>query len=75
MWYFVTLSMPNSGIEPQGNVTASATPFSRMSRTSGADAWTLVPPSIVTKVAIVACAGRIFMPLHIAGHYDLLRGE
>src|SRR5436309_253543 len=29
--------MPNSGIEPHGNVTASATPFSRMSRTSGAD--------------------------------------
>ena len=35
MWYLVTLSMPNSGIEPHGKVTASATPFSSTSRTSG----------------------------------------
>src|ERR1044072_3398365 len=63
MWYLVTLSMPNSGPEPHGKVTASATPFSRMSRTSGALDCTLVPPSCVTHVAMVACAGRIFMPL------------
>ena len=67
MWYFVTLSMPNSGTEPHGKVTASATPFSRMSRTSGALDCTLVPPSSVTNEAIVACAGRIFMPLMSPG--------
>ena len=67
MWYFVTLSMPNSGTEPHGNVTASATPFSRMSRTSGALDCTLVPPSRVTNDAIVACAGLIFMPLMSPG--------
>src|ERR1043165_7663237 len=67
MWYLVTLSMPNSGIEPHGKVTASATPFSMMSRTSGADEFTLVPPSCVIQVAIVACAGRIFMPLMSPG--------
>src|SRR3954447_8359044 len=55
--------MPNSGTEPHGDVTASATPLSRMSRTSGALDGTLVPPSCVTKVVVVACAGRIFMPL------------
>src|SRR5271169_5835266 len=54
--------MPNSRIEPHGKVTASATPFSRMSRTSGAAACTLVPPSEVTSDAVVACDGRIFMP-------------
>ncbi len=67
MWYFVTLSMPNSTIEPQGKVTASATPFSMTSRTSGAEALTLVPPSWVTSVAMMACAGRIFMPLMSPG--------
>ena len=36
MWYFVTLSTPNSSTEPHGKVTASATPFSSTSRTSGA---------------------------------------
>src|SRR6185436_20125292 len=55
--------MPNSGTEPQGKVTASATPCSRMSRTSGALDCTLVPPSEVTKLAMVACAGRIFLAL------------
>ena len=36
-------------------------------RTSGADDCTLVPPSWVTQVAMVACAGRIFMPLMSPG--------
>src|SRR6185295_961551 len=67
MSYFVTLSMPNSTSEPQGKVTASATPRSMMSRTSGAEDWTLVPPSWVTKFAMVAWAGRIFMPLTSSG--------
>src|SRR5215468_6908133 len=38
-----------------------------MSRTSGAEDDTLVPPSSVTKFPIVACAGRIFMPLTSSG--------
>ena len=59
--------MPNSGIEPHGKVTASATPRSIASRTSGAAAFTLVPPSCVMKVAMVAWAGRIFMPLMSSG--------
>src|SRR5690242_20771024 len=67
MSYLVTLSMPNSTSEPQGKVTASATPRSMMSRTSGADDCTLVPPSWVTKLAMVASAGRIFMPLMSSG--------
>src|ERR1700752_3212441 len=67
MWYLVTLSMPNSTSDPQGKVTASATPRSMMSRTSGAEDCTLVPPSWVTKFAIVASAGRIFMPLTSSG--------
>src|SRR3981189_3735371 len=67
MWYFVTLSMPNSTSDPHGKVTASATPRSMMSRTSGAEDWTLVPPSSVTKFAMVAWAGRIFMPLTSSG--------
>src|SRR6185369_15015632 len=67
MSYLVTLSMPNSTSEPQGKVTPSATPRSMMSRTSGAEDCTLVPPSDVTKLAMVACAGRIFMPLTSSG--------
>src|ERR1700722_6272873 len=67
MSYFVTLSMPNSTSDPQGKVTASATPRSMMSRTSGAEDCTLVPPSSVTKLAMVASAGRIFMPLTSSG--------
>src|SRR5665213_329124 len=67
MWYFVTLSMPNSTSDPQGKVTASATWRSMMSRTSGADDWTLVPPSSVTRLAMVASAGRTFMPLMSSG--------
>src|SRR5476649_717965 len=67
MWYFVTLSMPNSTSDPHGKVTASATPRSMMSRTSGAEDCTLVPPSAVTKLAMVASAGRIFMPLTSSG--------
>src|SRR4029079_614214 len=63
MWYFVTLSTPSSGTEPQGKVTASATPFSSTSRTSVALACTLVPPSSVTQAATVACAGLTFIPL------------
>src|SRR5262245_65572486 len=63
MWYLVTLSTPNSTRDPQGKVTPSATPRSMVSRTSGAEVCTLVPPSRVTKFAMVACAGRIFMPL------------
>src|SRR4029079_10165470 len=67
MSYFVTLSIPNSTSDPQGKVTASATPRSIMSRTSGAEDCTLVPPRSVTKLAMVACAGRIFMPLTSSG--------
>src|SRR6201994_5218568 len=67
MWYFVTLSTPNSTSDPQGKVTPSATPRSMMSRTSGAEDCTLVPPSSVTKFAMVAWAGRIFMPLTSSG--------
>src|SRR5580765_2356340 len=67
MSYFVTLSMPNRTTEPQGKVTPSATPRSMMSRTSGAEDCTLVPPSWVTKFAMVAWAGRIFMPLTSSG--------
>src|SRR3972149_10622029 len=59
--------MPTSGIDPHGKVTASATPLARISRTSGALDCTLAPPSCVTQVAMVACAGRIFMPLTSAG--------
>src|SRR5262249_22276939 len=53
----------SSGTEPHGNVTASATPFSSTSRTSGALACTLVPPSCVTQAATVAVDGRTFSPL------------
>src|SRR5580692_8621058 len=67
MWNFVTLSTPNSTSEPHGKVTPSATPRSMMSRTSGAEDCTLVPPSSVTKLAMVASAGRIFMPLTSSG--------
>src|ERR1700687_444114 len=59
--------MPNSTGEPHGKVTASATPRSMMSRTSGAEDCTSVPPRIVTKVAIVASAGRILSPLISSG--------
>src|ERR1700735_3705009 len=38
-----------------------------MSRTSGAEDWTLVPPSNVTKFAMVASAGRILRPLTSSG--------
>ena len=75
MWYFVTLSMPNSTSEPQGKVTASATPRSMMSRTSGAEDCTLVPPSAVTKLAMVAWAGRTFMPLTSSGTNTFLLRE
>ena len=67
MWYLVTLSMPNRKFEPHGLVAASATPFSSTSRISGADDCTLVPPSWVTSAAMVAWAGRIFMPLRSPG--------
>ena len=72
IWYFVTLSMPNSNTEPHGNVTASATPFSSTSRTSGALACTLVPPSRVTQAATVACDGPDLHSLDVARHDDLL---
>src|SRR5674476_1271815 len=58
-----------------GNVTASATPLPITSRTSGADACTLVPPSSVTNSAMVPCAGRIFMPLMSAGTITFLVDE
>src|SRR5262245_24154273 len=67
MSYLVTLSTPNSGTDPHGNMTASATPFSITSRTSDALACTLVPPSWVTQVAMVAFDGRTFIPLMSAG--------
>src|SRR5690242_11996125 len=67
MSYFVTLSMPNSTRDPHGKVTASATPRSIRSRTSGADDCTLVPPSDVTKLAMVACAGLTFIPFTSSG--------
>src|SRR6516165_12150206 len=63
MSYLVTLSTPSSGTDPQGKITASATPFSMTSRTSDALACTLVPPSCVTQVATVALDGRTFIPL------------
>src|SRR3982074_2600178 len=72
MWYFVTLSTPNSPSAPQGKVTPSATPRSMTSRTSGADDCTLVPPSSVTKMAMGASAGRIFMPLTSSGTTSFL---
>src|SRR3979411_324473 len=75
MSYFVTLSMPNSTSDPHGKVTASATPRSMMSRTSGAEDCTLVPPSWVTKFAMVAWAGRIFMPLTSSGTTTFLVRE
>src|SRR5205807_9823529 len=59
--------MPNSTSEPHGKVTASATPRSMMSRTSGADDCTVVAPSWDTKLDMVAWAGRIFMPLISSG--------
>src|SRR3981081_4067809 len=59
--------MPNSTSEPQGKVTAAATTRSMLARTSGAEDCTLVPPSWVMKVAMVACAGRTFMPLTSSG--------
>src|SRR6516165_3070027 len=67
MWYFVTLSTPRSGTEPQGKLTASATPFSNTSRTSVALACTFVPPRSVTHAPTVACEGRTFIPLMSAG--------
>ncbi|MGY4327776.1 hypothetical protein ACVWWG_002193 [Bradyrhizobium sp. LB7.2] len=48
-------------------MTPSATPRSMMSRTSGAEDCTLVPPSEVTKFAMVAWAGRIFRPFTSSG--------
>src|SRR5882757_9829275 len=75
MWYFVTLSTPSSGTEPQGKVTDSATPFSSTSRTSVALACTLVPPSNVTQAATVACAGRTFMLLMSDGTMIFLLRE
>src|SRR5580692_9064545 len=67
MWNFVTLSTPNNTSDPHGKVTPSATPRSMISRTSGAEDDTLVPPSSVTKSAMVASAGLIFMPLTSSG--------
>src|ERR1700751_2302318 len=67
MSYFLPLSTPNRMSEPQGKVTPSATPRSMMSRTSGAEDCTSVPPSSVTTFAIVAWAGRIFLPLTSSG--------
>ena len=67
MWNLVTLSMPNRPIEPQGKVMASATPRSSMSRASGAEDCTLVPPSCVTIWPTVLVPGRIFMPLTSLG--------
>src|SRR4029079_7991859 len=64
--YFVTLSMPNSTRDPQGKVTASATPRSMTSRTSGAEDCTLVPPSWVMKVGMVARAVRTYRPLTLS---------
>src|SRR5712692_10548985 len=67
MSYFLKLSPAIGRRDPHGNVTASATPRSMMSRTSGADDCTLVPPSSVMKFAMVAWAVRIFMPLTSSG--------
>ena len=65
--------MPNRPIEPHGKVMASATPRSSMSRDSGAEACTLVPPSEVTIWPMVLVAGRIFMPLMSVGRVIFLR--
>src|SRR5260221_315169 len=43
--------MPNSTSDPHGKVTASATPRSMMSRTSGAEDCTLVPPDAFSTAA------------------------
>src|SRR5258708_18705918 len=67
MCNFAFLSPPGRGPEPQGKVTASATPFSITSRTSVALACTLVPPSNVTQAATVACDGRTDIPLMSPG--------
>ena len=40
---------------------------------SGAEAWTLVPPSKLTNAPMVALAGRTFIPLMSAGTRILVR--
>lgn len=52
---------------------ASATPRSSMSRDSGAEACTLVPPSEVMSWPTVLVAGRTFMPFTSAGSTIFLR--
>ena len=73
MWWVTTLSMPNRLSEPQGKVMASATPRSSMSRDSGAEACTLVPPSVVIIWPMVLVAGRTFMFLMSPGSTTFLR--
>src|SRR5574343_607934 len=63
VWFLTALSMLKEISEFQGNVMASATPFSSASRDSGAETCTLVAPSKVMVWATVPLAGRIFMPL------------
>src|SRR5260221_13943325 len=65
--------MPKRPIDPQGKVIASATPRSSMSRDSGAEACTLVPPSSVTIWPTVLFAGRTFRPFTSAGDATFLR--
>src|SRR3979490_674265 len=67
MWYFGTVQVPTSTSDQHGKVRASATPRSMMSRTSGAEDRTLMPPTRDTRFAMVAWAGRIFMPLTSSG--------
>ena len=63
VWNLTALSMPKEMVDSHGKVMASATPRSMASRDSGADTLTLVAPSSVMYCAVVALAGRIFMPL------------
>ena len=59
--------MPKRIVDPHGNTVASATPRSRMSREAGAEACTFVPPSSVTRDAIVPSEGRTRRPFTSAG--------
>jgi len=64
---FRTLSMPNSTSDPHGKVTASATPRSMMSRTSAPRTARWCRRAASQSWAMVAWAGRIFMPLTSSG--------
>ena len=64
--------MPNSGIEPQGKVTASATPFSMMSRTSGSGGLHVGAAEGGHQRGDGGMRGSDLHALDVAGHHDLL---